>query len=164
MVQLVSQHSCCNNTRLPSVPTFTMADENTPAARDLTLSELLEEPELCLVGLTERGKAKEAVIDVVEAEKKKLQDKADVDEICNMMVLFKIKWDHQDTSIMPKEYRGSEWNRTTLKKLIVDNLGPWKEQNKLPFTVEFASINVNPLGVVFLLFPHASRPCGTDSG
>ena len=149
MVQLVSQHSCCNNTRLPSVPTFTMADENTPAARDLTLSELLEEPELCLVGMTERGKRKEAVIDVVEAEKKKLQDKADLDEICNMMVLFKIKWDHKDTNIMPKEYRGSEWNRTTLQKLIVENLGPWKDQNKLPFTVEFASIDVNPLGVVF---------------
>ena len=124
-------------------------DKKSPKERDLTLRELLEEPEMMQLGVTEESDAKKQVELELYNDILDTQVKAAEGDVENYMLLFKIRWNkHSNAPVMPNFYK-SETNRNTIQNTVVSALARWKHDSILPpIDVEYISIDAIPLGVV----------------
>ena len=117
--------------------------------KDVTLIELVENPDLLELGDTQESQQREKVKELVDIETYKAQVKANDGNFDNNLLLCKLQWvKHSNTTSMPKFYR-SEHNRTILQKTVIDALTACRNSGLLPpIVIEFSSIDVIPLGIL----------------
>jgi hypothetical protein len=89
-----------------------------PEEKDVTLMELVENPELVALGDTAATESRSKMAQLADEELIKAQVQADEGNLDNFMLLLKLSWHkHGDDTTIPKFYR-NEANRTTISKAV----------------------------------------------